>query len=260
MMESTTKLANFYCGKCGKEFKGYDAREEHKMAEHADYYAALVRAIATPLEARTTNRHFTEVDTPSDHGTGTGKSYGSGFVNGPSDKQLAYVEALCKDRGLVMEDPDDDEVWPYTEPKPTTKKAASEVIERLLKTPKVPKAVPPGSSQVKKQPTIVATVPAGYYALDGSGKNAIVFYRVDVPDKGKWQGYTFVKLVVGGRVDSNVPREQKAGILARIEEAGIKEATIRYGQEIGKCGMCNRPLTDDLSRQMGIGPVCREKA
>jgi len=30
----------------------------------------------------------------------------------------------------------------------------------------------------------------------------------------------------------------------------------RYGQEIGSCGRCNRRLTDDLSRERGIGPEC----
>lgn len=30
-------------------------------------------------------------------------------------------------------------------------------------------------------------------------------------------------------------------------------------QHMGSCGMCNRPLTDPVSIDLGIGPVCREK-
>ena len=30
-------------------------------------------------------------------------------------------------------------------------------------------------------------------------------------------------------------------------------------QHMGKCGRCGRPLTDPLSCELGIGPICREK-
>lgn len=36
-------------------------------------------------------------------------------------------------------------------------------------------------------------------------------------------------------------------------------ASIRYGLEIGACGRCGRTLTNDESRERGIGPECAKK-
>lgn len=105
----------------------------------------------------------------------------------------------------------------------------------------------------------VEKVKAGHYAIpttDGA-VNSLAFYRVDIPTAGKWKGYTFVKRVIGGQPDANVPRAQAPGILARI--AADPDAGPRYGWEIGRCCMCNRTLTNDESRAYGIGPECRTK-
>lgn len=36
-------------------------------------------------------------------------------------------------------------------------------------------------------------------------------------------------------------------------------AAVAYGRETGSCSCCGRPLTNGLSVELGIGPVCREK-
>ena len=100
-------------------------------------------------------------------------------------------------------------------------------------------------------------VPAGHYAIPSTGDNDLAFYRVDRPTEGDYAGRTFVKLVVGGHPDRNVPRSHVAGILARI--AADPEAGPRYGQTIGRCCVCNRHLTDDESRAAGIGPDCAKR-
>lgn len=104
-------------------------------------------------------------------------------------------------------------------------------------------------------PAPAADVPAGHYAIPSTGDNDLAFYRVDRPAKGAYAGRTFVKLVVGGHPDRNVPRSHVAGILARI--AADPDAGPRYGQTIGRCCRCNRHLTDETSRAAGIGPECR---
>ena len=38
-----------------------------------------------------------------------------------------------------------------------------------------------------------------------------------------------------------------------------KEASIRFGKEVGECGVCHSPLTNEASRAAGIGPVCARK-
>jgi hypothetical protein len=103
-----------------------------------------------------------------------------------------------------------------------------------------------------------AAVPEGRYAVDGDDGN-LKFYHVDRPTEGKWAGYTFVKVQAGDEyypVKGKGPRE---AVLAKIAEAGIEAAMLRYGREIGACGHCGRTLTNPESRELGIGPVCRAK-
>ena len=40
--------------------------------------------------------------------------------------------------------------------------------------------------------------------------------------------------------------------------AADADALARFGQELGICGNCGRDLTDEESRALGIGPVCRQ--
>lgn len=107
--------------------------------------------------------------------------------------------------------------------------------------------------------TPLADVPAGHYAIPSTGDNDLVFYRVDRPtDRGYDGSTTFVKMIVGGHPDQNVRRANVAGILARIAEYGVAESARLYGNEIGRCYRCNRHLTDEVSRDLGIGPECRK--
>jgi Family of unknown function (DUF6011) len=96
-------------------------------------------------------------------------------------------------------------------------------------------------------------VPAGRYAVD-TDEGHTAFYRVDVSPSG----YVTVELQVS---DSYSPLRwtQAVAILRKIVDAGIKEAAIRYGQELGVCSVCGRQLTNEASRLAGIGPVCISK-
>ena len=97
-------------------------------------------------------------------------------------------------------------------------------------------------------------VPAGHYAVKGTdGK--IKFYRVDRPTEGPWKGYTFVKVQAGDDFHPVKDRSRRMGILAAIL-VDAKGASVLYGRELGRCGVCNRTLTDPDSIAAGIGPVC----
>lgn len=116
---------------------------------------------------------------------------------------------------------------------------------------------PPQARPERPARPALPDVPAGYYALpDPTGRNDLRFYRVDRPTEGRWAGYTFLKVVIGGQPDRRVPREDVPGILAEI--AADPDAGFRYGREIGRCCACNRQLTDEESRRLGIGPDCRK--
>lgn len=105
----------------------------------------------------------------------------------------------------------------------------------------------------KPAATPLPEVADGYYAIESSGDNDLVFYRVTSSDKwGK-----SVQMLVGGHPDTFVRRASVAGILARI--AADAEAGKRFADEFGTCCRCNRTLTDETSRAAGMGPECRSK-
>lgn len=111
----------------------------------------------------------------------------------------------------------------------------------------------------RRQPTAPAPraeVKAGRYALDRDG--TIKFYVVDRPIEGRWAGRTFVSVMASDEKHAiRNPREREA--ILDLIAADAREAMARYGQLIGKCGVCGRTLTDAESRAIGIGPICAER-
>lgn len=95
-------------------------------------------------------------------------------------------------------------------------------------------------------------VPAGRYAIEVNGE--IKFYKVDRPTQGRWAGWTFVKVQASDEF-YRVKGAAARSILEQIEQDPI-EASKRYGREIGRCGVCNRTLTQPESIAAGIGPIC----
>jgi hypothetical protein len=106
--------------------------------------------------------------------------------------------------------------------------------------------------------------PAGHYAIPGVmvgyDKNDLYFYRVNRPAEGRWAGRTFLDAVIGGHPNESI-RDQKVvrRVLQAILDLGPEEAGILYGNELGRCSRCNRHLTDELSRTLGMGPECRSR-
>ncbi|NKS56272.1 hypothetical protein GS504_01415 [Rhodococcus hoagii] len=125
----------------------------------------------------------------------------------------------------------------------TTYAIAAESIEWFLRHP--------------QQGATTAPVLAGHYALredDGSVK----FFRVDRPDSGKWAGYTFAWVQAGDNYHRVKGAAARKAVLARIA-ADPRAALALYGREVGACGLCSKTLTNDESREFGIGPDCRKK-
>ena len=99
----------------------------------------------------------------------------------------------------------------------------------------------------------------GRYAIptQEGATNELAFYKVDRPTEGRWAGYVFVKRLVGPE-EQRLSQKQSAAILAKIGEFGAEKASKLYGKEIGHCGVCGRRLTNDESREAGIGPICAQ--
>jgi hypothetical protein len=109
-----------------------------------------------------------------------------------------------------------------------------------------------------------ADIPAGYYAVPNSMLNGgptdpgISFFSVDRPKSGTWEGYTFVSRKVGGE-QVRMNRRQQDEAKSAIREFGFQEASRLYGLKLGHCGVCGRELTNETSREEGIGPKCAGK-
>jgi len=103
-------------------------------------------------------------------------------------------------------------------------------------------------------------VPAGRYAIEteSGAINELAFYKVDRPTEGRWAGKVFVKLMISDG-EQRLSWATTKTVLAKIAEVGAAAASARYGHEIGECGVCGRTLTNDESRERGIGPVCAAK-
>ncbi|MEY4932552.1 MAG: Ralstonia phage [Pseudomonadota bacterium] len=86
-----------------------------------------------------------------------------------------------------------------------------------------------------------------------TGRNAGCLYVVEINDdayQGKIEGVTFKAV-----------REAKADTLARLQiiAADPAAAAVAYGRRTGTCACCGRELTDPVSIEAGIGPICASK-
>lgn len=93
-----------------------------------------------------------------------------------------------------------------------------------------------------------------YVAWESTGHNDLAFWQVTE---------AHVAQVIGGHGRRHrASYEQANGILDRLDgmtDEAIAEASSLYGTELGHCGLCGRELTDESSRERGIGPTCAEK-
>lgn len=104
----------------------------------------------------------------------------------------------------------------------------------------------------------MTALPPGRYALPKAGTkeedNEIRFYncwrhRTDENDKRLY--------VMFGPSEGKLPPNQAEAVANLIVNVhGIRDCAIRYGIEIRECSNCGRRLTNRISRELGIGPIC----
>lgn len=87
-------------------------------------------------------------------------------------------------------------------------------------------------------------------APEGS-KNAGGIYVVE--------GEAYLGKVIGGRFNRSrdCDDDQEARIIAAASDP--LAAAVAYGQRTGCCSVCNLPLTNEESIELGIGPICRKR-
>lgn len=177
----------------------------------------------------------------------------------PSAKQVKYLNDLLRQAKLQPVGWDAEHMA-----RPSVSEGITQLKAYLNRTRPLPTFAPvahvgePVSATPTRKP--YPDVPAGHYAtISATGNNDYDFWRVDRPDEGPWKGRTFVKRVIGGKPNKNVYRQTALDALKAILDEGIEVTRTRYGTEIGQCWKCNRHLTDETSRALGIGPDCRSK-
>lgn len=164
-----------------------------------------------------------------------------------SVKQMNFINSLLEKKELTDLPPlmvDHISAIEMGYPESIGKWTGSRMIEILLSRPTKKVALP-------KYPA----AKAGRYAVKIDDK--IRFFEVSTPDQGRWAGYVFVNEQAGGEFYPIRDNRRRAMILEAIN--GDPDSLARYGKELGICGMCRRPLTDEVSRSIGIGPICRNK-
>lgn len=175
------------------------------------------------------------------------------FVSDPATKkQLDFIAKLRTERNTAALGShvtiDVVEVDMHSlEGKPLSKAEASKLINGLLQCP--PK---PNSNW--------DDIPVGKYALPGNG-GVVQFYEVYRPNKGKWEGFTFLSFLTGSVGDwsrSRVKPSLHDTILRRIKEDPIKWARL-FGDKTKTCGRCSSPLSNIQSRAAGFGHTCARK-
>lgn len=162
-----------------------------------------------------------------------------------SDRQVGFIKTLLAERNVPTEQV---AIVQGLLAGGLTTTLASTWITALLDTPKAEQATPAPAAQA------TAKVPSGRYAIDHG--DTVKFIKVDAPTEGRWAGYTFVKVQASDNEFPIKNRTTRDEMLAAVLAQGVKEAMLRYGREIGSCGHCGRTLTNQESRDKGIGPVC----
>ena len=95
----------------------------------------------------------------------------------------------------------------------------------------------------------------GYFAVPSvTATNDLTFVRIGTTDTG----VRFMRHIVGGHPETTPSLAWCELVVTAITQVGATEAMATYGREIGRCGACHRRLTDQVSRDRGIGPVCAE--
>ena len=168
------------------------------------------------------------------------------WVEEPATKpQIKYIAILVRDRQVPKPWLTRIEELTNT-PDAFTKGKAGEIISNLKKLPRWDTDVPDPAGRADAN-----TVPNGYYAIQtGDHTNDLTFYKV------KWgHSRAFVDIVAGpDYIPQDAPRSKD--IVKRILRAGVGEAATAYGREVGRCSQCGRRLTNRISRELAIGPVC----
>ena len=96
---------------------------------------------------------------------------------------------------------------------------------------------------------------------DGADNDYGFWAIVNRPAKGSTLPRYYFRQYLGGQgmVRVTMHPEAMITILKRIRDAGPREAMLKFGELLEKCGDCGRDLTNTESRALRVGPKCRAR-
>lgn len=167
-----------------------------------------------------------------------------------SDKQLVFIAKLVDEK---LEGDEHNDVLARIDRREYTggrNGTASALIDRLMALPKLGKA-----AQSQADLPSADVLPAGRYAIENAD-GVLTFYHIR---RNRNNGKVAIA-VKAGPAEHDVPFTS-AGyktIMESIIAAGPKDCSIRFGKELGCCGVCGADLTSEW-RLQGIGPICSQR-
>lgn len=266
---TTTQITEFPCPVQGCLVFPFDnAQDLADHVESGDHVLSVRRGVPAQAEAP---RRFETVG----NGFGGTTTRKAAEVVAPTEKQKAFLRSLLSERtGIEAAEVVRANLNEARENGTLSRKLVSSAIDALLKiertpvdrpAPEAPAAFDPSKGSL--DPETLRAIPAGRYLVDDT------FLQVDRPEKGRWDGFIFVKVIVnqGGEFTDT----RRAAILnpkssaARVDEkyrlavetlaSDPKAAAVAFGMNTGRCCICGRTLTDPSSIEAGIGPVCASR-
>jgi hypothetical protein len=174
-----------------------------------------------------------------------------------SEKQVTFIKSLLDERvipeGYAAEIREQISIF--------TSKRASEVISALMAAPRKPKGVAP----VVPIADVLAGIPNAKYAipayelsveaLDRPFGGDILFVEVK-----EYMGRVYMRRLQGAPgafVRSKIPASDVAVYAGIIKQDSYKYTRL-FGEHYQCCGKCGAELTDEESRRLMLGPVCRK--
>lgn len=161
----------------------------------------------------------------------------------PSEKQRSLAQALGRERKRLKEHAGKEQLEYELFIAGLKRRSISEFIGEMLKQPYVEESAKSYFDKLDN----------GKYALRNLDDNDVRFYAITGESVRKLYELT------GGAGDFKFQRIYRpVGILKRIAKDPVAAFAL-FGIEIGKCGRCGSPLTQDHTRKRGIGDTCYAK-
>lgn len=178
-----------------------------------------------------------------------------------SEAQIKYIQSLLSER--VVDAEYAQSLHNLIAKGELRKSVASNAIGHLMTMPRTPKRAPLDSDPRRAQIIeILETVPKARYAIPTSELPALfsqnvsgdlLFVRVS-----EYRGQIRFARLHGAPGDFTTSRVGMADtlLLAKMIERNPARFTKMFADHYSVCGKCLAPLTDQTSRELGLGPIC----